>query len=296
MVCLTGDIHHASLRINEHRYIPDPGDSEVAIAARYLRLVEQAGVKVTFYATGKALQEEWESFEPIARSDLVELGGHTYAGLPRPLGSRLKELLTGVPGVSHAASHGSCRRQRRDAERMVAIVRERTGRRLACWRSHGLVRDANTYCILRDLGIRCISDELDWSKWRPERTGDGLISHPINVMMDHDHIYHAHRSREYVERQKRNWGFPEDPTTESYSIQEWGRIVERQVLDIEEAGGLATVLMHPLCMYVADRFETARRLLALFSRCRTVWASEVELLLPGQPAGHQSGRESGREN
>jgi peptidoglycan/xylan/chitin deacetylase (PgdA/CDA1 family) len=285
MVCLTGDIHHSSLKIKEQAYIPDRGDSEVAIALRYLRLVEEMGIKVTFYTTGKTLKEEWQTFAPIARSPLVEIGGHTFGGLPRPLGSRLKELLTGIPGVSHATAHGSYRRQRRDVERMIAIVRDRTSRPLLSWRSHGLVRDANTYRILRELGIRYISDDLAWDKRRPERTPEGLISHPINVIMDHDHIYHAHRTPEYVERQKKDWGFPDDPTTESYPIEEWGRIVERQVLAIDAEGGLATVLMHPLCMYIVDRFETARRLLRLFSHFRTIWASEVGLFLPEYPTG-----------
>jgi hypothetical protein len=285
MICVTGDIHHSSLKTNEQRYIPNAQDSEVAIAARYLRLVEQAGVKVTFYTTGKTLREEWERFEPIARSPLVEIGGHTYEGLPRGWRSRLKELLTGIPGVSHGSSHGSYRRQCRDAERMIAVVRERTGRHLVSWRSHGLVRDVDTYRILCDLGVRYISDELDWDKRRPERLAEGLISHPINVIMDHDHIYHAHRTPEYVARQKENWGFSDDPTIESYPIEEWGRLVEAQVRAIDGAGGLATVLMHPLCMYVADRFVTARRLLELFSRSRTVWASEVGLLIEGKAAG-----------
>ena len=289
LICVTGDIHHSSLKINEHRFIPEAGDSEVAIATRYLRLVEEWGLKVTFYTTGKTLSEEWEIFEPIARSPRVEIGGHTYAGLPRTLRSRLRGALTGVPGVSHGDSHGSYRRQRRDVERMVAVVRERTGRPLLSWRSHGLVRDDDTYRILHDLGIRYISDELDWNKRRPERLPEGLISHPINVIMDHDHIYHAHRTPQYVERQKRNWGFSDDPTTESYPIEEWGRIVEGQVRDIEAAGGLATVLMHPLCMYVADRFNTARRLLEFFSRYRTIWASEVGSLLEADPAGRDQG-------
>jgi peptidoglycan/xylan/chitin deacetylase (PgdA/CDA1 family) len=279
MICVTGDIHHTSLKINEQRFITEPGDSEAAVAARYLRFAEEMGVKLTFYATGRTLREEWRTFEPIARSPLVEIGGHTYNGLPRTLPSRLRELVTGIPGVSHSNSHGSYRRQRRDVERMIAVARERTGRQLLSWRSHGLVRDANTYRILHELGIRFISDDLDWNKSRPERLAEGLISHPMNVIMDHDHIYHAHRTPEYVERQKRNWGFSDDPTRESYPIEEWRRIVERQVQAIEAAGGLATVLMHPLCMYVADRFVTARRLLEFFSRYRTIWAREAGLLL-----------------
>jgi peptidoglycan/xylan/chitin deacetylase (PgdA/CDA1 family) len=279
MICLTGDIHHRSLRINEHAYLP-AGDSEVRVAARYLRLIEEFGVKATFYVTGRTLEEEWEAFRPIAESPLVEIGGHTFAGLPRSPWSRLLARLTGKPTVSHSFSHGSYARQLRDARRMIEVVRRRTGRRIVSWRSHGLVRDRHTEPILARCGVRFISDELAWDKPFPERTPAGLVSHPINVIMDHDHIYHAHRTPEYVERQKARWTYTQDPTRESYGIEEWGELVRRQVAAIESRGGLATVLMHPLCMFLADGFRTARRLLPFFARSRCIWASEIETLGP----------------
>jgi peptidoglycan/xylan/chitin deacetylase (PgdA/CDA1 family) len=284
MICLTGDIHHLSLRINEQAFLP-AGESEVGVAARYLRLLEEFGLKATFYVTGRTLDEEWEAFRPIAESPLVEIGGHTYSGLPRSRWSVLRARLTGRPTVSHAPAHGSCRRQRRDVTRMVEAVRRRTGRQILSWRSHGLVRDRHTEAILADCGIRFISDELSWDKLLPERTPAGLVSHPLNVLMDHDHIYHAHRTVEYVERQKAHWPFTQDPTSESYPIAEWAERVRGQVRSIEARGGLATVLMHPLCMYIADGFQCARRLLEFFARSRCLWASEVEALLPEEPHG-----------
>ena len=130
------------------------------------------------------------------------------------------------------------------------------------------------------MGVRCISDELSWDKLLPERLPSGLISHAINVIMDHDHIYHAHRTREYVEKQRRCWPLQDDPTSESYTVGEWGELVERQVRVIQEQGGLATVLMHPLCMFVADGFETMTRLLEFFAQYETIWASEVGRAVP----------------
>ena len=53
---------------------------------------------------------------------------------------------------------------------------------------------------------------------------------------------------------KPRWGFAQDPTRESYPIEAWSELVRTQVQAIEERGGLATVLMHPLCMFIADRF------------------------------------------
>jgi hypothetical protein len=159
---------------------------------------------------------------------------------------------------------------------MLEIAERRTGRRIVSWRSHGLVVDANTYPILADNGVRFISDELSWAKMLPERTAEGLVSHPLNVIMDHDHIYHAHRTPAYVEQQKKSGGgYAADPAGDSYAIDEWAAIVRRQVQDIEARDGVATILMHPLCMYLADRFACAERLLEFFSRSVSLWASET---------------------
>jgi len=280
MICLTGDIHHMSLRINDQRFIPEAGDTEAAIAGRFLKLVESRGLKVTFYVTGMTLEQEWPAIAPIAESPLAEIGGHTYAGLPRPPGARVRSFLTGRRSVSHSSSHGSPAAQERDVRRMIEVAQRRMGRRIVSWRSHGLVVDRNTYPILARNGIRFISDELAWSKMLPERTAEGLVSHPMNVIMDHDHIYHAHRTQQYVEQQKQaGGGYPGDPDRESYSVGEWAGIVRGQVAEIESRGGLATVLMHPLCMYLADRFAAAEMLLDMFCRSTSIWASETGRLL-----------------
>ena len=62
---------------------------------------------------------------------------------------------------------------------------------------------------------------------------------------------------------------------DSYAIEPWGDIVQRQVEAIETRGGVATVLMHPVCQFLADEFRTAEKLFAFFARRRTVWASEL---------------------
>jgi len=275
MICLTGDIHHTSLNTNEQKYIESPDDSEVKISCRYLKLLEKYGIKATFYVTGKTLDEEGEDFKPIADSELVEIGGHTYGGLPISNLYRAWCKITGKTPVSHSYTHGSCLQQKNDIQKMIDVVKARTGKDIVSWRSHGLVFDENTYPLLAELGIKMISDSTNWSKIVPEKMKEGLISHSMNVIMDHDHVYHAHRTKEYVDKMKENWPWPDDPTKESYAIEEWARIVEKQVRDIEKKGGIATVLMHPICMYLADKFKTAEKLLKLFSQYKTIWACEI---------------------
>jgi len=273
MICLTGDIHHDSLCINDQKYIPK-GLTEIRIADMYLDILQSYNVKATLYTTGLTLVEQWKDFKRTAESPLIEIGGHTFSGLPRPFFSKLKSAF-GITTVSHADTHGKKKAQARDIKKMIDIVHKCMGKKLLSWRSHGLVRDEHTYGILAENGVRFISDEINWNKLLPEKLPSGLISHPLNVIMDHDHLYHAHRTPEYVVQQQLNWPLKEDPTSESYSIEEWGELVEKQVSDIEAKGGVATVLMHPLCHYLADKFKTAERLIKIFSRYKNIFAYET---------------------
>jgi hypothetical protein len=274
MICLTGDVHHSSLGANDQRYIT-PGDTEIRIAARYARLAGAHGLKLTLYVTGKTFVEEWRDFESVAASRWVEIGGHTYSGIPQKWWKKVWYRLHRLQPPSHSGAHGSRASQRRDIRKCIAAVERFAGRRIAAWRSHGLVRDQHTCPLLAECGIRLISDEVSAAKLAPERTPEGLISHPINVLMDHDHLLHAHRDAAFVAAAKAR-GYGTDAFGgDSYSIEQWGEIVKRQVEAIETQGGVATVLMHPICQFLADQFRTAEKLFAFFSRRRTVWASEL---------------------
>ena len=277
MICLTTDLHHYSLGVNEIQFLRAHGDytSEVKAGIEYLKLCEKYNVKYTVYTTGKTFAEEWDQFRPISESPLVEVGGHTYEGLPRGRFSKLWAAMTGSVSLSHGDSHGSYAKQKKDVRKTADIIRRRTGKDIVSWRSHGFVYDDNTHEILVDMGIKYISDALDWDNRHPVKLESGLISHPLNVIEDHDHIYHAHRTKELVAKQQKNWSFKDDPTTESYTIEKWADIAEQQVLNIESSGGVATILLHPLCMYTADRFKTFERMLKVFAQHKTIWACEV---------------------
>jgi len=264
MICLTGDVHHDSLGWSDQKFLRArrPDLSEIKVSVEYVRLCEKHGVKCTLYTTGKTLAEQWDAFGPIAGSAVVEVGGHTYGALEATSGP-------------HGRSHGTYDQQRQDVAQMVSIARQRLGKDIVSWRGHGLVRDEHTYKILWEMGIRYISDEVNWDKTHPERLAEGLISHPLNVIMDHDHLYHADRTPESVKRTQARWPSHYGPVSESYPIGDWARIVEDQVRRIEEEEGVATVLMHPICMFLVDEFQTLERLLKLFSQSKTIWAREV---------------------
>jgi peptidoglycan/xylan/chitin deacetylase (PgdA/CDA1 family) len=281
LICFTGDVHHTSLRINDQRFIDLPHDSEVKIAQRYVSLFEKYGVKVTLYVCGKCFTEEWDDLRPTVRSALVEVGAHGYrARQPRPLFDWY--------GRRTGNWNGPRWFQEWDIRRNVEACEEKISYRPISWRAHSYKVDTNTVPLLAKYGFKLVSDEIRRENIWPERVAHGLISHPLNTIPDHDHIYHAHRTEEFVSRANASGYGADEFGAVSYLIEEWGRLVLEQAEAIEARGGIATILAHPLCMYLADRFATLERLLSAFSNSRCIWAREILDLLDGRFSGGNS--------
>ncbi len=268
MICLTGDVHHMSLRINDQRFIPDSGDTEVKIAGRYVELLDKYGVKATLYVCGKCFTEEWDDLKRVVSSEMVEIGGHQYrARQPRPWFDWY--------GAMTGNWNGPRWYQSWDIRKTVEVCERKTGYRIVSWRNHSYMRDKHTPELLTRYGIRLISDQIRSSQLLPEVVDRGLVSHPLNVIPDHDHLYHAHRTREFViAANARGYGADEFGAT-SYTIEQWGDLVLEQVAKIERQGGVATILAHPLCMFLSDRFATFTRLLKDLAGRQCVWAREL---------------------
>jgi hypothetical protein len=97
----------------------------------------------------------------------------------------------------------------------------------------------------------------------------------MNVLPDHDHLFHAHRDGRFVEKAKARGYGRDDFGCESYKIEQWREMVKQQVTRIEQSRGVATILMHPVCQFLADGFQTAERLMEFFSQYETVWARDL---------------------
>lgn len=277
MICLTGDVHHMSLQINDQKHIPEPGVTEVMVTQRYVQLLEKHGVKATLYVCGRAFTEEWEALEPVVTHALVEVGGHMFeARFPRECFDAYGEktgLWNGPPWY-----------QDWDIGRMVAVVREKIGYQAVSWRAHSYMVDLNTHELLAQHGLKLISNDVDNDSLWPCRVDHGLVSHPINVIPDHDHLYHAHRTVEYVQKANKAAYGADDFGAASYTVEEWGERVLEQVEAIDSRGGVATILAHPLCHYLADRFRTLERILDSISTTQCVFARELLDVVDDPPA------------
>lgn len=250
-VCLTMDLHHDTLRTRDQRCSPL---REIEVARTFLPLLEARSIPATVFVTGRAVEEEWEDLAPIASHPLVELGGHTYDAFePAWLHRLCLHALGSYPGTWAM--------EQRSVRRTLARLRERTEENVTLWRNHMYMRGPNTDAILAAEGVRLVSDGVRASAMGPTPTAEGLWAFPLNVVPDHEHLLHGARTPEEVTRWARDVGFGDDFGGLSWGVEEWADRAIRCIDDNEARGATSNVLIHPICMYVADGFVAVRRVL-----------------------------------
>lgn len=262
MICLTGDVHHMTMRTSDQTRL---AGTEASAALDYAEIAAAKGIKVTLFATGRSVVEETPVFREIGRVPGVELGGHGHRGR-RP--RWLYEL-----GFRRALgqANGPPSFEAREIGRTVRAFREGLGRDIRSWRDHAYRRGPRTYRLLAAAGVVAVSDEPADGSAAPRRV-DGLVSLPINVWPDHDCLAHGRYAGALPRRVRE--AAPWLP--ERYlAAGEWLAAVLGQVDRIERRGGLATLLVHPACMGVLDGFATFRRLCAALGGAVSVTAAEA---------------------
>ena len=267
-ICLTGDLHHASLRTGNQAHADR---TEIDIAAEYTERLREASVKVTYFVSGRAMDEEWPSLRPICASPNVELGGHNYSCFEPALAHRVfKKIVGSYNGPSFV--------QRRDCLRTIEAIERRTGRRIRAFRNHMYMHGPGTEEVLSSCGIEVCSDGVRAASMGPEWHADGLYNLPINVIPDHEHLYHAERTREWVAAWQRRYGFRDDFGSQSYEVEEWTDLVIDRLHANAERGAVSTVLIHPITLYLCDRFHSFRRILDVLARAETLFVSDTVAL------------------
>jgi hypothetical protein len=265
MICLTGDLHHSSLCTGNQQHADT---SEIRIAVDFLRRVEEAGVKTTFFISGRSFEEEADDLRPIIESPLVEIGGHNYSCLTPTWLHRVYKKTTG-------SYNGPRFIQRRDALRTMEIIRNHTGRTIRAWRNHMYMHGPNTEEVLSACGIDICSDGVRAASRGPEWHPAGIWNVPLNVIPDHEHIYHAERTPEWVDAWVERYGWSDDFGSASYPVEEWADLVLEQLRQHEQRGTVATMIIHPITMYLADGFRSFERILDYIAGRPTAFISEA---------------------
>jgi hypothetical protein len=264
-ICLTGDLHHSSLGTGNQQHCDI---TELQTGQLYLDLLESAGVKVTFFISGKCFAEEWSDTQPLCASPLVEIGGHNWDCFEAQLFHRLSNKLL-------KSYNGPRWYQERDACKTIAIVEEKTGRRPRVWRNHMYMHGQYTEAALASCGICVCSDGVKKASMGLEWHDAGIYNFPINVIPDHEHLYHAERTPEWVEQWARRYQWSDDFGSQSYYIDQWAEIVLQNLRDNEARGAISNLIIHPITMYLCDRFHAFGRILDYLSTRETIWVSDA---------------------
>ena len=256
-ICVTGDVHQQSYRGTD---TPFSSHSEVVLALKYAHIARKYGLRITLFLTGRAALEEPERVRQLVAMPNCEIGGHTFAAFRDPW-SRIYKKVLGTPW-------GSIAHQSQDILRTIQGIQQVTGRRIATWRNHSYVNTPDTPGLLEQAGISWVSDEVNTAKLAPEQVKSCLYSLPINVLPDHEYLFHG----KYMTGKAKA-----SQLSGRLFIGEWRETVQEQIRAINASGGVATILAHPLCMEVADgmkEFEALCRYLQPFPSC---WVSTSAL-------------------
>ncbi|MEK6590949.1 MAG: polysaccharide deacetylase family protein [Nitrospinota bacterium] len=279
MIFLTGDVHFKNKRLfTEQKFM---AITEVEASNKYIQIVHKYGIKATLFFTGKSFEEEADVIKDILKFKNLEIGGHTYnAYQPDILYRLLRKFNPPLPPFIKGGEGGIMEWwQERDVVKTIQAIKKVSGENIVSWRNHAYRFDKYTYRILKKYGIKVVSNDVAPQKKIPEKIliqrvhdeNDALISLPINVMPDHEHLYHG--EKKYRKGVKESFGHYSQGIF--YFIDKWFEIIKGEIESIEKENGFATILAHPSCMEISDEMETFDKLCSFLSQYKTAFVREA---------------------
>ncbi len=265
MICLTGDVHHRSLANVEARFL---AGTEAESALRYLETVHRHGLRCTLFYTGLTALQEPSCLGNL--SDSVEIAGHSYFAFKWRAFYNAWRKIAGL-------ANGPVLLQNWEIRRTLKVLERTSKNPVVSWRDHGFRRDHNTPFLLYKNGVRYISDLVTpFLKGPVVETATGIIEVPVNTFPDNDFIVRSTRPLP-LGTPVRVGGL----NGRAMAPEVWMREVLSQVQRIVTCGGVATLLVHPACMEVVDKFKTFDLLCAELANYRSICIRDIgEVYMP----------------
>lgn len=226
--------------------------TEVEAAIEYAEIAASYDIPVTLFVTGRAAIEEPDRVEQLVTMPNVEIGGHNYWAFDTPIHTTWRALGK-LTGGRIGSWNGPRRFQRYEIGRTLTALTE-CGATVTAWRDHAYRHDRHTTALLADAGITHFSDAVGPNQQLREENGLTIV--PVNTPPDHEHIYHAFRTPEFVAASEFEGPFGSD----SHDIDDWLEWICDSIENVRTAGQPATVLAHPACMDLADELAAFRQL------------------------------------
>ena len=265
MICLTADLHHMSLKTGNQRH---SDKTEMSLAIEFVKMMEERDIKGSFFITGRSFEEEWDEVKPIVESKNIEVGGHNYEAFKPEIIHRIWNKLTNNYNGPYAYQYY-------DTKKTIDTIYYKTGKRINIWRNHMYMHGPNTEKILSSLGIDVCSDGVKKENFLPIEDVAGVYNMPINIIPDHEHIIHAERTPKWIEEWKNRYNWSDDFGSDSYKIEEWAKMVIDQLKENEEEDKLSVLIIHPITMYLSDKFKSVKNILDYIATRESVFMGDL---------------------
>ncbi len=257
MIILTGDVHSKSLGGWEQKKI----GSEIEASKRYLEILRKYKLACTLFINGICLdnKNEREEARKLFNYD-VELGGHTYNNF-----GKMNLIKSYIHRKLHGCIYGSTMYQRKDIRKTKKAF-EKIGLKMTSWRTHAFGSNKETFRLLKEEGIRYVSD----------LTGDikpfckEIIHLPINIPVDQNTIA-------YGELKPENREPFASCTKNRIEPGEWFEILKKRIKENEKNKISSIILIHPATMACLDDFRLFEEIAKFLSKYKSIKISEFEL-------------------
>lgn len=242
MIFVTCDVHQMDMQTKEHAYL---SKIPTLLAEKYTSICLSNNLKHTYFYTGKALQENPVLAKELILTNYVEIGGHTYSAFR--YNNALHKLRVWSRSKYHLFPF-----QYMDIYKTANVFRSNGFPQPVSWRTHSYRSDYFTPVLLRLNGFRYISDEKK-RDGKPYKTNSGIISVPINVMPDHEHLIHGPKCELGVNDRKWEGDCFGNVFLEK---EHWADMLLKQIYDNEKSGVDSVILIHAECMDALDKMNT----------------------------------------
>ncbi len=255
MIYLTGDVH---TKIDN--WEQKAAGSETDAAIKYLEILKEFKVSATLFINGKCLKEETDKIKKIMEYD-VEVGGHTYDNF-----GGMNLFKSYIYRKLFGCTYGPLGYQKKDISRTKKEF-ENLEMEMKSWRTHAFGSNENTFNILKQEGVLCVSDLLgDKGIFK-----QGEIIHvPINIPVDNVTIAYGKFSPEN-----------RDPfascTKGRIKKEEWLEIIKKRIRENEKNKKDSILLIHPITMAALDNFNTFRIIAKFLSGYKSSKISQIKI-------------------
>jgi len=254
MIYLTGDVHSKSLGNWEQKII-----SEIKAARIYLEILKKYNVSCTLFINGECLDCEKNEITNLLNYN-VEIGGHTYNNF-----GKMNVIKSYLYRKFFGCIYGSFAKQRKDIQK-TKLAFEKFGLKMTSWRTHSFASNKNTFKILKQEGVKYVSD----------LTGDikpflkEVIHLPINIPVDQNTIIYGKLKPENRE--------PFASCVKGrIKAEEWAEILKKRVQYNEKNKIDSIILIHPETMAVLDNFKLFEEIAKFLSKYKSAKISDFNL-------------------